>query len=207
MVPADLYLILLQDNKIKFMKSLRIYLYSGLLALIVCIGMRATPLVYAAPAEGGLPPSISAPDPAGPADSSTGPAIPTSIAAPPVKDSSSTSSTPSSPVVSPSTSTDTSTASATCGTDSSICNPVGGGKTQDVVGLLVVLIKYMLGLIGIVAVLMIIVGGYQLVMSAGNTEAQTKGKQTIIYAVAGVLLAVLSYSIVSIIENAIRIQK
>lgn len=96
--------------------------------------------------------------------------------------------------------------SATCGSNSQICNPVGGGTVTDFTGLLVSLIKYMLGLIGIVAVAMIIYGGYQLAISSGNADRQKKGRQTIIYAIAGLLVAVLSYSGVSIVENAIKNQ-
>ncbi len=98
-------------------------------------------------------------------------------------------------------------AGATCGSDTTICNPVAGGTAKTIQDLFVLAIKYMLGLIGIVAVMMIIVGGYQMVTSAGNEEGWTKGKHTLMYAVSGVLLAVLSYSIVSIIENVIRTQK
>jgi hypothetical protein len=50
---------------------------------------------------------------------------------------------------------------------------------------------------------MIIIGGYQMVTSAGNEEGYKKAKQTITYAVIGLVIAVLSYSIASIVENTL----
>jgi hypothetical protein len=107
-----------------------------------------------------------------------------------------------------SSSTGTPITTSTCSsgsssTDTSICNPTG---ITDLTALIVSIIKYMLGIIGILAVLMIIYGGYQMVVSAGNADLQKKGKQTMIYAVLGLVLAVLSYSIVSIVENVVRSQ-
>jgi hypothetical protein len=58
-------------------------------------------------------------------------------------------------------------------------------------------------LIGIVAVLMIIIGGYQMVTSAGNEEGYKKAKQTITYAIIGLVIAVLSYSVAAIVENTL----
>jgi hypothetical protein len=56
-------------------------------------------------------------------------------------------------------------------------------------------------LIGIMAVLIIIIGGVRMVISQGNQESVTKGKQTIIWAVAGLIVALLSFSLVSIVQN------
>jgi uncharacterized protein (UPF0147 family) len=50
---------------------------------------------------------------------------------------------------------------------------------------------------------MIIIGGYQMVTSAGNEEGYKKAKQTITYAVIGLVIAVLSYSVAAIVENTL----
>ena len=91
----------------------------------------------------------------------------------------------------------------TCGTDSTICNPIGGGKVNDLPALIVLIIKYLIALVGMVAVLMIIIGGYQMVTSVGNEETYKKAKHTITYAIVGLVLAVLSYSIAAIIETSL----
>ncbi len=56
-----------------------------------------------------------------------------------------------------------------------------------------------IGIVGGLALIFVIVGGLQLLTSYGDPEKAKKGKQTIIYALAGILIAVLSYAIVAII--------
>ena len=67
--------------------------------------------------------------------------------------------------------------------------------------LVLFVMKGIIFLIGIMAVLMIIIGGVRMVISQGNQESVTKGKQTIIWAVAGLIVALLSFSLVSIVQN------
>jgi hypothetical protein len=67
--------------------------------------------------------------------------------------------------------------------------------------LVLFVMKGLIFLIGIMAVLIIIIGGVRMVISQGNQESVTKGKQTIIWAVAGLIVALLSFSLVSIIQN------
>lgn len=67
--------------------------------------------------------------------------------------------------------------------------------------LVVFVMKGFFFLIGIMAVLIIIVGGVRLLLSQGNQESVTKGKQTIIWAVAGLIVALLSFSLVSIVQS------
>lgn len=67
--------------------------------------------------------------------------------------------------------------------------------------LVLFVMKGFIFLIGIMAVLIIIIGGVRMVLSQGNQESVTKGKQTVIWAVAGLIVALLSFSIVSIVQN------
>jgi len=53
---------------------------------------------------------------------------------------------------------------------------------------------------GIAAVLFIIIGGIQILTAYGNDEKIGKAKKTITYAIVGLLAAILSYAIVSIIS-------
>jgi hypothetical protein len=50
---------------------------------------------------------------------------------------------------------------------------------------------------GIISVIMIIVGGLRYVTSAGNASAVTGAKNTIIYAVIGLVVAFLAFAIVN----------
>jgi len=58
-------------------------------------------------------------------------------------------------------------------------------------------LKVVFTIAGIVAVLMVVIGGYTYVTSQGNPEATAKAKNTIIYASIGLALCMLSFAIVN----------
>ncbi len=53
---------------------------------------------------------------------------------------------------------------------------------------------------GMIAFLMILVGGYQYIIGGVYSEQREKGKQTLIYAISGLVLSLLAYAIVSIVQ-------
>lgn len=57
----------------------------------------------------------------------------------------------------------------------------------------------MLLIIGVVAVIMLIVGGFRYVLSGGNEKSVGAAKDTILFAVIGIVVALLSYAIVNFI--------
>ncbi len=61
------------------------------------------------------------------------------------------------------------------------------------------IINAMLLVIGIVAVIMLIVGGFRYVISNGNEKAVTGAKDTILYAIIGIVVALLSFAIVNFV--------
>lgn len=68
-----------------------------------------------------------------------------------------------------------------------------------IVGVAQYIINLLLFVAGIIAVLFIIIGGYQYIMSGANEELAEQGKKTLQNAVIGIVIIVLSYTIVSII--------
>lgn len=62
------------------------------------------------------------------------------------------------------------------------------------------MIKY----VGLIAILVVSWGGIQFLTSMGNDEKVKHAKQTIIYALVGVLLSVVAYTIVDIV-NSLRV--
>ena len=60
--------------------------------------------------------------------------------------------------------------------------------------------KVVIAAAGISAVLFIIIGGIQILTAYGNDEKIGKAKKTITYAIIGLLIAILSYAIVSTIS-------
>jgi hypothetical protein len=55
---------------------------------------------------------------------------------------------------------------------------------------------------GIVSFLMILVGGYQYIIGGVYSDMRENGKNTLIYAISGFVLALLSYAIVTIVQLA-----
>ena len=65
------------------------------------------------------------------------------------------------------------------------------------------LVDAVLLILGAVSVIMIIVGGFQYVTSAGDSSKVKAAKSTIMYAVIGVAVALLSYAIVDFVFGKI----
>ncbi|MEK7137754.1 MAG: pilin, partial [Patescibacteria group bacterium] len=61
----------------------------------------------------------------------------------------------------------------------------GSGKTRDSI---VLVINFVLTFLALIAVIFVIVGGFRILVAAGNEEQVTKGRKTIIYAIIGLLV-------------------
>jgi hypothetical protein len=59
----------------------------------------------------------------------------------------------------------------------------------------------MVPLIGLLAFVMLLIGGFKILTSAGDAKGVAGGKQTITLAVAGIALAIISWIILLIVEN------
>ena len=57
--------------------------------------------------------------------------------------------------------------------------------------------------VGIISVIMLIYGGLRYVVSGGDSKKVIDAKNTIIYAIIGLIVAILSYAIVNFVINAI----
>ena len=64
-------------------------------------------------------------------------------------------------------------------------------------------VNIMFFIIGVMAVIMIIWGGIRYVLSAGNSAALTSAKNTIIYSIIGLIIAILAYAIVNFVINTV----
>ncbi len=64
-------------------------------------------------------------------------------------------------------------------------------------------INIILYVIGIVAVVMMIFGGFQYITSAGDAAKVTKAKNTILYGVVGLVIAILAYAIVNYVLGSL----
>jgi len=73
--------------------------------------------------------------------------------------------------------------------------PVKGDMTQIISNI----IKFILGLVGVLALIFFIYGGITWITSAGNAEQVKKGKSTLIWAVMGLMICFLAYSLVTFV--------
>jgi len=70
-------------------------------------------------------------------------------------------------------------------------------------GLLSTISNTLLFAIGALSVLMIIVGGIRYVISGGKEANVTKAKNTVLYAIIGLIIAILAYAIISFVMNTL----
>lgn len=59
----------------------------------------------------------------------------------------------------------------------------------------------MLFIIGVLSVIMLIIGGLRYVISGGNKDAVTSAKNTILYAIVGLIVALLAYAAINFVIN------
>lgn len=79
--------------------------------------------------------------------------------------------------------------------DNSVCK-AQGDNAQSMIQKVINILLYVLG---IIAVIMIIVGGIRYTTSNGDSSALTSAKNTILYSVVGLVVAILSYAIVNFV--------
>ena len=78
----------------------------------------------------------------------------------------------------------------------------GNGQTANLfgsTGIFSTITNVLLFLLGAISVIMIIVGGLRYVISGGNSNNVTAAKNTILYAIVGVIIAMLSYAIINFV--------
>ncbi len=83
-------------------------------------------------------------------------------------------------------------------------NAAGGtGKTEslDLAGTITWAVNLFLMIVGAAAVVMIIYGGFKYITSAGDSSGVTSAKNTILYAVLGLIVVLLAYAIVNWVIN------
>ncbi len=76
-------------------------------------------------------------------------------------------------------------------------------KAQTIPELVSFVIRLLFALIALTAVVVIIVAGFRLVVAGANPAERGKAKNAIVWAVIGLLVALMSFSIVSILQKLI----
>ncbi|USN96554.1 MAG: hypothetical protein H6797_05855 [Candidatus Nomurabacteria bacterium] len=83
---------------------------------------------------------------------------------------------------------------------------VGGTQTgtQDLQDKIKTVVNVLLFLLGAVAVIMIIIGGIRYATSNGDAQAVKSAKDVVLYAVIGLVVAILAYAIVNFVLGAFK---
>lgn len=75
-----------------------------------------------------------------------------------------------------------------------VSTPTVGNALRNALGLITVLV-------GIASVIAIVVGGLQIIGSAGDPQRYKHGRETVTYAVVGLIVTILAYAVVTFIAS------
>lgn len=70
-------------------------------------------------------------------------------------------------------------------------------------GIFTEIVNIMLYIVGAISVIMLVIGGLRYVISGGSDSAVTGAKNTILYAIIGIVVAMLAYAIVNFVIGSI----
>lgn len=76
------------------------------------------------------------------------------------------------------------------------CTVAGGDATSRINDIIHTIVNLLSAVVGVVAVIMIIVGGFRYITSGGNDTSVTSAKNTILYAIIGLVVVALAQLIV-----------
>jgi hypothetical protein len=102
------------------------------------------------------------------------------------------------PTPNPTSQTTTNNTTSTTKKDDKFYNPL---PTDSLIDMFLYIGKGFLALIGAWAVIAIIIGGFRMILAQGNEEAYGQAKKSIQWAVIGVVVALLSFSIIAIVQD------
>lgn len=75
----------------------------------------------------------------------------------------------------------------------------GTAASGNLMDLIKKIINVVLGVVGIIAVVMMIIGGISFITSQGDAGKVTKARNTILYGVVGLIVALLAFAIVNFV--------
>ena len=84
---------------------------------------------------------------------------------------------------------------------------IGGSSstaTLQVNDIVLAVVNWLLFAVGVISVIMLIVGGIKYATSAGDSNKVTSAKNTIMYAIIGLAVAVLAFAIVGFVMNTLN---
>ena len=77
-------------------------------------------------------------------------------------------------------------------------------RACDLLQMFLLITQDILRLIPIASIVFIIIGGFKMIISRGNEQKLAEAKKTVLWAVLGLVVAALSFSIIAIVKNLLR---
>ena len=93
--------------------------------------------------------------------------------------------------------------SADCAQAGTLANNPDQCNDDDLNDIIKTIINTIIFVVGMVAVIMIILGGVNYATSQGDTTKVKKGKDTILYGIIGLVIAILAFAIVNFVLSAL----
>ena len=81
--------------------------------------------------------------------------------------------------------------------------PIYPSNKADLMGVVNTIINVIIGIVGFVAVIMMIMGGISFITSQGDSAKVTKARNTILYGVVGLVVALLAFAIVNFVLKSV----
>jgi len=72
-----------------------------------------------------------------------------------------------------------------------------------IAGVFTVISNTMLFIVGALSVLMLIIGGLKYVVSGGNSSAVANAKNTVLYAIVGLIVSLMAYAAINFVLNSL----
>lgn len=82
-------------------------------------------------------------------------------------------------------------------------NKTGVFAQNDLMNTLTIIINVIVGVVGFIAVAMIVMGGISFATSQGDASKVAKARNTILYGVVGLVVALLAYAIVNFVLKSV----
>lgn len=83
-------------------------------------------------------------------------------------------------------------------------NQISNGPSGDLTVSIKNIVNVLLFALGMIAVIMIVIGGFRYVLSAGESSSIAAAKNTIFYAVIGLVVAILAFAIVNFVLRSVK---
>ncbi len=77
------------------------------------------------------------------------------------------------------------------------------GGSGGVAGLIIAITNLVLGVAGAIAILFVIIGGFQYILSGANEDLAKRGKATLTNAIIGLIIIVLSFTVISVVYTTL----